>query len=56
MVAQWEWAILLLLVLGLLIAELLSVRRSIRRAKARTPNAGVSPPPLASPSSRDAER
>jgi F0F1-type ATP synthase assembly protein I len=33
MVAQWEWAILLLLVLGLLIAELLSVRRSIRRAK-----------------------
>ena len=33
MVAQWEWAILLLLFVGLLIAELISVRRSIRRAK-----------------------
>ena len=33
MVAQWEWAILLLLFVGLLIAELISVRRSIHRAK-----------------------
>ena len=31
--AQWEWAILLLLVLALLVAELVSVRRSIRRAE-----------------------
>jgi hypothetical protein len=41
MVAQWEWAILLLLVLGLLIAELVSIRRSIRRAK----DAASPPPP-----------
>ena len=33
MVAQWEWAILLLVVLGFLIAELVSVRRLIRRNK-----------------------
>lgn len=33
MVGRWEWMILLLLFLGLLIAELVSVRRSIRRAK-----------------------
>jgi len=45
MVAQWEWAILLLLVLGLLVAELISVRRSIRRAKDSAPNARSSPPP-----------
>ena len=31
--AQWEWAILLLLILGLAVAELVSVRRSIRRAE-----------------------
>ena len=31
--AQWEWAILLLLVLGLAVAELVSVRRAIRRAE-----------------------
>jgi len=30
-VGQWEWIILLLLGLGLLIAELISVRRAIRR-------------------------
>lgn len=30
---QWEWIILLLLFLGLLVWELVSVRRSIRRAK-----------------------
>ena len=28
---QWEWIIILLLGLGLLVAELISVRRSIRR-------------------------
>ncbi len=33
MVAQWEWAILLILFVVLLIAELISVRRSIRRAR-----------------------
>ena len=32
-VARWEWGILLLLVLVLLVAELVSVRRSIRRAE-----------------------
>ncbi len=31
--AQWEWMILLLIVLGLLVAELVSVRRAIRRAR-----------------------
>ena len=30
---QWEWIILLLVGLGLLVAELVSVRRSIRRAR-----------------------
>lgn len=33
MFGRWEWIILELLFLGLLIAELISVRRSIRRAK-----------------------
>lgn len=50
MVGQWEWAILLLLFLGLLIAELVSVRRSIRRAKDAVPGAASPPAP------RDAER
>ena len=45
MVAQWEWAILLLAILGLLVAELISVRRSIRRAKDTAPSVDVSPPP-----------
>ncbi len=44
MFAQWEWAILLL-VLGLLIAELISTRRSIRRARDGAPHAERSPPP-----------
>ena len=30
--AQWEWMILLLLVLGLLVVELIRTRRAIRRA------------------------
>ena len=30
---QWEWIILLLIGLGLLVAELVSVRRSIRRSR-----------------------
>ncbi len=30
---QWEWIIILVLGLGLLVAELISVRRSIRRAR-----------------------
>jgi len=33
MFARWEWIILELLFLCLLIAELISVRRAIRRAK-----------------------
>ena len=32
-IVQWEWAILMLLFLGLLCWELLSTRRAIRRAK-----------------------
>ncbi len=31
--SQWEWMIILLLVLGVLVWELFSIRRSIRRAK-----------------------
>ena len=31
--AKWEWVILLILVLGWLVAELRSVRRSIRKDK-----------------------
>ena len=30
---QWEWIILLVIGLGLLVAELLSVRRAIRKSK-----------------------
>ena len=46
MLGRWEWIILEVLFLGLLIAELVSVRRSIRRAKdAESP-----------PAPRDAER
>lgn len=45
-IAQWEWVILELLFLGVLVYELISVRRSIRRAKqeeaTKDPNA---PPP-----------
>ncbi len=33
MLGRWEWIILELLFLGLLIAELISIRRTIRRAK-----------------------
>lgn len=45
MVAQWEWAILLLVVLALLIAELISTRRSIRRAGDAPPGAPSPPAP-----------
>ena len=31
--AQWEWMIFLVIGLGLAVAELISVRRSIRRAR-----------------------
>ena len=34
--SQWEWMIILLLVLGVLVWELFSIRRSIRRAKQET--------------------
>lgn len=30
---QWEWMIMLVIAIGLLLAELISVRRSIRRAR-----------------------
>ena len=36
MVAQWEWMILLLLVLALLVVELLRTRRAIRQAEEKT--------------------
>ena len=51
MFAQWEWAILLILFVFLLIAELVSVRRSIRRARNEAPGTVQSPPPP-----RNAER
>jgi hypothetical protein len=35
MLGRWEWIIVELLVLGLLVFELVSVRRSIRRDRAR---------------------
>ena len=50
MAAQWEWMILLLLVLALLVVELVRTRRAIRRAGDKTPA------PLAAPPPRDAER
>ncbi len=34
--AQWEWAIMLVGLVGVLVAELLSVRRSIRRERDKT--------------------
>ena len=46
MVAQWEWIILLLLFLGLLVAELVSVRRSIRRARDARPARKPNEPPV----------
>ena len=33
MVGRWEWVIIELVVLGFLVAELVSVRRSIRKDK-----------------------
>jgi hypothetical protein len=33
MLGRWEWIIIEVVVLGLLVAELISVRRSIRRDK-----------------------
>ncbi len=50
MFGQYEWIILEVLFLGLLIAELISIRRSIRRAKDKAPDAASPPSP------RDAER
>lgn len=63
MVAQWEWMILLLLFLGLLVVELVRTRRAIRRAgdaprgsKPRRSKPGGTQPPLSAPAPRDAER
>lgn len=39
---QWEWIIILLVVFGLGVGELISVRRSMRRA--REEEAGKAPP------------
>ena len=39
---QWEWIIILLIGMGLLVAELLSVRRAIRKSKAE--DAAKAPP------------
>jgi membrane protein implicated in regulation of membrane protease activity len=33
MLARWEWALMLLLVLALAVLELVAVRRAIRRAR-----------------------
>ena len=38
MFARWEWIIIELLMLGLLVAELISVRRAIRKSKRDTPS------------------
>lgn len=43
--AQWEWIIIELLVLGVLVYELISVRRSIRQARGRQAQGGA-PAPL----------
>ena len=51
MFGRWEWIILEVLFLGLLIVELISVRRSIRHAK----DAESASPP-STPFPRDAER
>ncbi len=48
MVAQWEWMILLLLVLALLVVELLRTRRAIRRAGDK-PRASLPAPPPRNP-------
>ena len=37
MFAKWEWIIVELIVLAFLVAELISVRRSIKRDKAAAP-------------------
>ncbi len=50
MFGQYEWIILEVLFLGLLIAELISIRRSIRRARDKAPDDPLPPAP------RDAER
>jgi len=58
MVAQWEWMILLLLFLGLLVVELVRTRRAIRRAGdvPRGSKPGGTQPPLSAPAPRNAER
>ena len=38
MLAKWEWIIVELIVLGFLVAELVSVRRSIRKDRAARAN------------------
>ena len=44
-VAQWKWMLILLLVLALAVAELISVRRAIRRARTAPRDPGAAPPP-----------
>jgi len=44
MVAQWEWMILLLLVLALLVVELIRTRRAIRQAGDKAAKAQPRPP------------
>lgn len=60
MVAQWEWMILLLLFLGLLVVELVRTRRAMRRAgdvpSGTRPSSTQPVPPLSAPAPRDAER
>ena len=44
--AQWEWIIMLVIAVGFLVAELISVRRAIRRAREAeglSPHAAVRP-------------
>lgn len=45
MLARWEWLIVELLVLGLLLFELVRIRRAVRRDRAA--KAAKAPPPAA---------
>ena len=44
LIGRWEWLVIELIVLGLVIAELLSLRRDTRRAKKAKDDAGAGRP------------
>ena len=53
LIGRWEWLVIELIVLGLVIAELLSLRRATRRARKAKEDAGAGglPPEALEPSS-----